>query len=201
MKLADMEPELRAVRATPGRSLAPESPPDTVMDVFLHPGDFWFGDRDTRIRTLLGSCVSIVMWHPGKLLGGMCHYLMPSRPPHRRAAADGEPRGASHPADPALDGRYADDAMEMFLHEIRQAGTRPEEYVVKIFGGGRQFRHGTPAANNGLPDRNVEAGLELLEAHRLNVRAKHLGGKGHRQVLFEVWSGDVWMRHVDHEGS
>ena len=25
----------------------------------------------------------------------------------------------------------------------------------------------------------------------------HLGGTGHRQVVLDVWSGDVWVRHVE----
>ena len=32
--------------------------PPHVIDVFLGPGDFYFGDEQTRIRTLLGSCVA-----------------------------------------------------------------------------------------------------------------------------------------------
>ncbi|MBL8511280.1 MAG: chemotaxis protein CheD, partial [Betaproteobacteria bacterium] len=50
-----------------------------VMDIFLQPGEFYFGDADTRIRTLLGSCVSITMWHPTRRIGGMCHYMLPTR--------------------------------------------------------------------------------------------------------------------------
>ena len=45
--------------------------PDHVIEIFLQPGDFYFGGADTRIRTILGSCVSITMWHPTRLIGGM----------------------------------------------------------------------------------------------------------------------------------
>ncbi len=50
------------------------------IDVFLQPGDVYFGDRHTRLRTILGSCVSITLWHPQRLLGGMCHFILPARP-------------------------------------------------------------------------------------------------------------------------
>ena len=43
-----------------------------AVEIFLQPGDFYFGDENTRLRSLLGSCVSITMWHPTKLIGGMC---------------------------------------------------------------------------------------------------------------------------------
>ena len=80
------------------------------------------GDEDTRIKTLLGSCVSFTLWHPERKIGGMCHYMLPQRP--RR-----------NPGDP-LDGRYAEDAMQMFMLELRHSRTLPSEYQVKLFGGG-----------------------------------------------------------------
>jgi chemotaxis protein CheD len=160
--------------------------PGGVMDVFLQPGDFFFADELTRIRTLLGSCVAITLWHPHRRIGGMCHYMLPSR---------------ARP-DPAaeLDGRYADEAVALFLDELSAARTSPQDYVVKIFGGGRQFTEWAPAAGMRVADRNVEVGLELLAAHRLPVTAQHLGGTGHRQVILDLWTGDVWVKHVDRTG-
>lgn len=43
-----------------------------AVEIFLQPKDFYFGDENARLRTLLGSCVSITMWHPTKLIGDMC---------------------------------------------------------------------------------------------------------------------------------
>ena len=157
--------------------------PDGVMDVFLQPGDFFFGDELTRVRTLLGSCVAITLWHPHKRIGGMCHYMLPTR--------------ARPDAAAPLDGRYADEAVALFLDEVGAAWTSPQEYVVKIFGGGRQFTQWAPEAGVRVADRNVEVGLELLAHHRLPVTAQHLGGNGHRQVILDLWSGDVWVKHVD----
>jgi len=51
--------------------------PDQLVEVVLGPGDLYFGDRRTRIRTLLGSCVAVTLWHPKAQIGGMCHYMMP----------------------------------------------------------------------------------------------------------------------------
>jgi chemotaxis protein CheD len=99
--------------------------PEYFIEIFLQPGDFYFGDVNTRIRTILGSCVSITIWHPTRMIGGMCHYLLPSRPKK---------------SDSALDGHYADEAMKMFLQEVKAARTHPAEYRVKVFGGGNMFQ-------------------------------------------------------------
>ncbi|HZX33502.1 MAG TPA: chemotaxis protein CheD [Rhodocyclaceae bacterium] len=153
--------------------------PNNAIEIFLQPGDFYFGDRWTRIRTLLGSCVSLIFWHPQLHLGGMCHYMLPFRPD--RSMGD-------------IDGRYGDEAVAMMFHEMRQIGTQPTEYEVKIFGGANMF----PSQSRGEGSvglRNVDAAREIVKAHGLRCVAEDTVGEGHRSVVFDVWSGDVWVRY------
>jgi chemotaxis protein CheD len=39
-------------------------------------------------------------------------------------------------------------------------------------------------------------GLNLLKQHGFTIKAEHLGGNGHRNLVFDVWSGLVWLKHV-----
>lgn len=150
-----------------------------AIEIFLQPGEFFFGDSDTRIRTLLGSCVAITLWHARLRIGGMCHYMLPKR---RRGAAN------------ELDGKYADEAVQLFLREIAGSGTRVEEYEAKLFGGGRMFSAAQRGRFTDVSDQNMEAGRALLSAHGFTVHAEDLGGMGHRQIIFDVASGAVWVR-------
>ena len=158
--------------------------PDNAIEIFLQPGEWYFGDRDTRIRTVLGSCVSMVFWHPKLHIGGMCHYMLPHRP-HREFGD--------------LDGRYGDEAVALMFREMRQSGTLPTDYQVKLFGGANMFAHargkGADPGHVGL--RNVEAAREIVKAHGLICACEHMAGVGHRNVIFDVWSGNVWVRHQD----
>lgn len=160
------------------------SPQLPIIDIFLQPGDFYFGDEQTRIRTLLGSCVAITIWHPQRRIGGMCHYMLPERVEHHH---------------PRQDGRYADDAIFLFMRELSANHSRPSEYEVKLFGGGRMFTHAHPhklAAHLDVGGRNIEAGRRLLYEHGFKVKAEHLAGDGHRNIIFDIASGDVWVKHV-----
>jgi chemotaxis protein CheD len=159
------------------------NPPEFVFEVNLGPGDFYFGERETRIRTLLGSCVAITLWHPQFMIGGMCHYLLPE---YRQAGKDSP-----------LDGRYADAALELFMQEIRNAGTHPCEYTVKMFGGGNQFAKFGIAMNQNIPEKNIKTGQQLLLKHGFKLSSFHLGGNGHRNVIFDIWNGAVWVQHVN----
>lgn len=166
--------------------------PDHVIEIYLQPGDFYFGDVNTRIRTILGSCVSITMWHPTRLIGGMCHFLLPSR---------------ANKAGPTLDGHYADEAMKMFMREILAAKTHPAEYRVKVFGGGNMFQNtkkgalDKPGATQtdkkfelDVAGRNVLIARSLITSHGFKIDAEDLGGDGHRQLIFDIWSGHAWVR-------
>ncbi|WP_374348179.1 chemotaxis protein CheD [Chitinimonas sp.] len=151
------------------------------IDIFLQPGDVYMGDKDTRIRTLLGSCVAITWWHPHRQIGAMCHYLLPQRP--RSKPRKGEP----------LDGRYAEEAFAMVMLYIQQAGTLPAEYQVKMFGGGNLLA----AADRPLPavgERNIEFGKQWLAEHGFRLSREHLAGQGHRHIVFDLANGDVWVR-------
>jgi len=153
------------------------------LDLILEPGQFYFGAANLRIGTLLGSCVAITMWHPYTRVGGMCHYLLPSR------------GSAPHPDRDFLDGRYGDEALKMFMREIERSGTFPEAYETKLFGGGNQFPEHYFEHRIDVPTRNVDAGLKLLAGYGLKVHAKHVGGSGPRQVILDLGTGHVWVRH------
>ncbi len=165
--------------------------PAHVREVFLNPGDFYFGGEETRIVTLLGSCISITVWHPVLHIGGMCHYLLPSH----------NTRGKKQ----NLDGRYADEAIQLLLREIAGHHTRPLEYQIKIFGGGNMFpqykdKH-TDASPSDIGTRNIEAARRLLKEHGFPIHTEHVGDEGHRKLIFNLWDGNVWLRHVKEDKS
>ena len=158
--------------------------PAHTIEIFLQPGDLYFGDRSTRIRTVLGSCVSLTFWHPNLLVGGMCHYMLPNRSLEKRGTSG-----------PTLDGRYADEAVEMLSRELDLIGAPHREYMVKLFGGGNMFPDRRNPVNH-VGIKNVEIARHLVARHGFNCVAEHLGGDGHRNVIFDVWNGNVWVKHA-----
>ena len=155
--------------------------PDEYFEYFLQPGEFQFSDDpDVRMRTLLGSCVAMTMWHPRRRYGAMCHYMLPTRAERRT----GE-----------LDGRFGDEAYEMFRREALRVGSDPRDYEIKVFGGGDMFPTVAKSGRPGIGAQNVTAGLELLAQNGQTAKARHVGGEGHRVVMFDLWDGSVWVKH------
>lgn len=158
-----------------------EPPPE----VFLHPGEFFFGTAPRRVGTLLGSCIAITVWHPVHRAGGMCHILLPGR---RR------PHGS------APDGRYADEAVELFILELRRRRLSSESCHVKLFGGGNMFA-GLHGGGMKVGDRNIEATRLALANHGFTPLVEHVGGTTRRRLLFDLADGHVWLALPDTHNS
>ena len=157
--------------------------PDTVREVYLRPGDFCFGEGKLRITTVLGSCIAIILWHPKLTHGGMCHYMLPSR---------NQPRG-----NLALDGKYGDEAMELFMLELKKRHTVPGQYQVNVYGGGNMFNE-EAAYPMDIGKQNIEMAHRLLDEYGFTLAYDHLGSFGRRKIAFDVWSGEVSLIHIDH---
>jgi len=148
-------------------------------EIFIKTGEFHFTCEPIRIRTVLGSCVAFTAWHPVRHIGGMCHYLLP-------AASTGEVAVGKQV------GLYAEQAAQLFQNAFTSVGTQMNEYVVKMFGGGSMFP--SSGVCREIPNRNVTQGRSIFESRGFAIAAQDVGGTGSRQLIFDVWTGDVWVR-------
>lgn len=134
------------------------------------------------VHTLLGSCVALTLWDPRTRIGGMCHYLLPA---------------PSRQVEQHEDGRYGTTVFARLLKALKREGVDPMHCEAKLFGGGNMLpslhRQNEDGSAVGL--RNIEIARVLLAQHKIALVAENCGGFGHRTVLFEVWSGHVWVRH------
>jgi chemotaxis protein CheD len=154
----------------------PQAPRDAER--FLMPGQLDFGRAPMRLRTLLGSCVAVTLWHPHKRVGGMCHFLLPSR---KRAGHE------------PLDGRYGDEALQWMQDALRRMGTRPEEYVAHLYGGADTLPEGSGVKLN-IGERNIEQGWSLIDHHGFQLENVDVGDNIPRTVALDLASGQVDMR-------
>lgn len=162
--------------------------PEFYIEIFLEPGEFFWADEETRIKTILGSCVAICMWHPQKKIGGMSHSLL----------SEGKHKGVD------LDARYVFDAVQMFEQAVDRAGTFRSDYVVKLFGGSttmekqplmrERYISGTSTGQT-----NAQFARRLLLNRGFRIESEHTGDVGYRNLIFDMWSGNAWLRHIKPE--
>jgi len=160
--------------------------------VTLHAGEYCFDSAGTHVHTLLGSCISITIWHPGLCIGGMCHFAL-ARPIERASGTE-------------LDPRYAEDCIELFKRSVDRKGTQLKSYHIKIFGGGNMYNKkpfsGLDAIENQpVGEKNVAAAANLLMAEGVDILVAHVGEFGYRRLVFNISTGDVWVRFTPAKGS
>lgn len=158
--------------------------PGAAIEVYLLPGEYFVGDARYRIRTVLGSCVSITLWHRRLRIGAMSHFLLSEREPGGEQAA-------------GLSGRYGKDAMKLMVGQLQERGVRVRECEAKVFGGGTMFPGIEASRQPGIGHRNGVAAEKLLAEYGIPVVSESLFGTGHRHILFDVATGDVWVRQGD----
>lgn len=169
--------------------------PAAYRDIHINVGEYHFGCGNVRVRTLLGTCIAITLWHPVKRIGGMCHFLLPTRA-NRRST------------DPVRGGMYADDALRLFAESMEEAATPAQDYLVKVAGGGNMFPGQMTAAECRagicLEERrrvctsigcvNIRTARQLLDAHGFKPPTENVGGPGSRTVILDLGSGEVWVK-------
>lgn len=161
----------------------------SVRDLFsrarnINPGA-WAVEYQQPLSTLLGSCVAVCFYDRQLRLGGMNHFLLPSR------------LGSRHEqADIVLAG---DASMETLLNAMLAKGARKERLSAKVFGGGTIIS----SIRMAIGERNVAFAEEWLEREGIPVTAADTLGNFSRKLLFDPVSGDAYCRRspVDKAGA
>ena len=144
----------------------------------LMPGELFFGEKVPVLRTLLGSCVAVTLWHPGRRIGGMCHYLLPGRT-----------RGAGQ----ARDGKFGDEALSMMADALRRAGTKPSDYEARLYGGADTMPD-LPRSMKYVGERNIETGWRLIDELGFRLVDVDVGDCVPRVVIMSLLTGAVEMK-------
>jgi chemotaxis protein CheD len=143
---------------------------------FLYPATLFASREPSRVQTLLGSCVAICLYDQILKIGGMNHFMLP--------LWDG--RGQQTP-------KYGDTAVEMLIGKMIDMGSRPENVVAKVFGGGNQ--HGSIKTLS-IGERNGEMATRAMKKHHIQIVASSLGGTNGRKIIFNTFTGVVLMKYI-----
>jgi chemotaxis protein CheD len=175
-RAAAVPPRAPLPTRVPPQPLKPQSMIDARPGdhLVLMPGQLHFGKSAATVRAL-GLGVAITLWHPQRRLGGMCHFLLPSR---RRDA--GAP----------LEGRFGDEAVEMMVQSLTRHGTKPDEYVAHLYGGADTMPEGAKVKLN-IGERNIEQGWTLIDKYGFQLDGVDVGDNVPRTVLLDYALGQV----------
>lgn len=178
MGTANHKPHLVRSTASPSRVVDSDPVLGMRQRAYLLPGQLYASAEPCQISTILGSCVSVCLFDPTRLAGGMNHFLLPS-------SRKGEPESL----------RFGDTATVVLLEKLLAMGCRLENITAKIFGGSALFR-GKDRYAESLGAKNVAAAIQLMENAGIQIVAQETGGDHGRKVVFDTDDGVAWSRRV-----
>lgn len=155
--------------------------PKPIRKEIINPGEFVFAEPGTQLQTVLGSCIAITLWHPKLKIGGMCHFVLPSRPANEKHV-------------PIPNGRYGDEVLALFELASELHRTSITEYQAKIFGGSDLIVNDADK-HLSIGTLNTEKAVEVLTNKNVNILMAHVGESGSRLIVMELDTGDVWVKH------
>lgn len=154
----------------------------------IHPGEWYFGVGYERLHTVLGSCVALTAWHPTLKLGGMCHYLLATKPKSKTDAAATDKLARQLQLQ---DCRYAENALAE-MKKAMQAYAAIAEYQLGIFGGGDMFAYSTPRS---IGHDNIAYIQQWLKQEKLQPIYSDVGGTISRSLMLFVPTGKIQIKH------
>ena len=157
--------------------------------IFLQPGDIFPASRPARVKTVLGSCVAIVMRSPRLHLAAMAHCLLPTA---------GAPADSISRQD-AL--RYVDTTVELMVRLFASKGVALAELECKLFGGADRMVDSVTGQGFFVGRRNVETARITLATRGLAVIASDCGGSRGRVLEFDTATGSVAVKMLPCEPS
>jgi chemotaxis protein CheD len=144
----------------------------------LMPGDVAIGVAGEKFKTLLGSCVSVILTDPRRTAAAMCHIVHVGLP------------NAGNQTNTA----YGTVAMGSMFQLLRARGLNPSQCEAYVFGGGNMFPHIFNARNVGFT--NAQWVTDFLRDHGISVISQELGGNGYRKVSWTIGEAEPLVETV-----
>lgn len=146
--------------------------------VELMPGDVVDGVAGDQFKTLLGSCVSVILTDPRRTVGAMCHIVHV-----------GTPNTAN-----AQNAAYGCVAFKEMHHRLQRRGVTTRLCEAYVVGGGNMFPQLSGVRNVGLA--NAHWVLCRLKSEGIRIVDQHLGGLEYRKLAWTVGAGDPQVESV-----
>jgi len=149
---------------------------DNRKETTVSMGQIAVAEAPDGLKSILGSCIGLAIYHPRKRVGVLGHIVLPK---------------SSGKA--ALPGKFADLAVPNMLKKLREKGVSTAGLIAKMAGGANMFGKGGPLQ---IGDANVEAVLRELAAARIRPAGKDVGGTSGRRVVFDCSTGKMTIEVV-----
>lgn len=93
--------------------------------------------------------------------------------------------------------KYGNIAIDKLIEKMRCMGSRMEDLEAKVFGGGELLAVGDDKSSTQIGERNIQIAYLMLDSYKIPIKAKSLGGKRGRKILYFTDTGEVRHKFLE----
>ncbi|MBU0971145.1 MAG: chemotaxis protein CheD [Proteobacteria bacterium] len=158
------------------------------IDIHLNPGELYIAETPTLIKTILGSCISMIFYCDRLGISGITHAQLPGKSNTDRCYDHcPAPCGSKDQSQEAF--KYVTSSTQYMLNQFKAKKIMPHEIEIKLFGGANVLKAIHSLKTVG--EKNITASLDIIEQYRLRLTAEDTGGNRGRTLYLFSHSGEV----------
>jgi len=138
--------------------------PDRARDQFVYPGQLVAARAPVVIKTILGSCIAVVLMDRKAGVLGLCHYLLD------------RPSGSGHPGY-----KYGIHAIPALIREMQLFGATISDLEAQIFGGAN-LSHQLALFHQDIGKSNAALAHQFMKEYGIRVTHEDTGGTAGRNI-------------------
>jgi len=163
----------------------------TYSKVFLSLGELFVAEQPTHVWTVLGSCVSVVLYNPRKKISALCHAQL------SEDSVFGAKSGNAMSEQYSLraiknDFRYVRCSINYMLEQMLVLGVHKNEIQASIYGGANMIELFT----HKIGDKNFKAACNVLEENGIKIIKNDVGGNKSRTIRHFSDTGVTLVRSL-----
>lgn len=164
----------------------------SVESINLVAGDLLVVSKpDVVVTTILGSCVTVIFYVPGKITM-VCHALLPSIHSYDGVCIEYCPSPCHNPLPNSSEFRYVTCSLKYMLSELKKRQIPPSQVYTYLIGGSNILQNRDQS--EGIGFENVRMAKEILNRYGFVIRREHTGGLAGRNLRFYVNSNTLIIK-------
>lgn len=148
-----------------------------VQRINLLPGELVIAKNGETIWTVLGSCVTVILYNSRLKISAVCHAQLPSRTLEIHCSTS-----CTSPCrqNESCEFKYVSCSIEYMLDQFHKLGIQNREIDVRLYGGANVLELSSDKPRIG--DKNVSKAKQILREKGLTIFKEDTGGNKSRSI-------------------
>lgn len=162
--------------------------------ITIYPGELYITKKSELITTILGSCISIVLFDEQNSIGGINHYMLPAAPPESK-------KNSVLPIT-----RFGEYAIKTLIQEMINQGASLKNLKAKIFGGSNVLNFSSKKDERKkdvqkkdalIGEENINFARKFLKKIGIPIVSEDVGGVSSRKIFFDTANYKVFLKRIN----